>query len=206
MVDKFQFNSMNIMNTLLNNWRRNKRIKSTNVGFTLIEIMVSVTIFAIVMTISMGAILTIVNANRKAQSLKSVMNNLNFAVENMTRTIKTGGKYSASLPTCNASISSNSLIVGNAVIKGVSGNNITYSLIPSGQIQKQITLNGVSQIETVTSPEITIERLCFYVTGNGANDDLQPKVTMILKGYAGNLKNRSNFNLQTTVSQRLLDS
>lgn len=183
---------------------QNKSQANKNKGFTLVEIMVSVTIFALVMTVSMGAILTIVNANRKAQSLKSVMNNLNFALENLTRTIKTGGTYSVSSPICDSSsVSSNSLTVGNAVTQGVSGNTITYSLNATGQIQKQV--NGGNP-ETVTAPEITIQRFCFYVTGNTVNDGAQPKVTMILKGYAGDLKTRSYFNLQTTVSQRLLDS
>ena len=42
-------------------------------GFTLIELMVSITIFSIVMLISVGALLSIIDANRKDQSLKSVM-------------------------------------------------------------------------------------------------------------------------------------
>ena len=62
-------------------------------GFTLIEMMVSIALFAIVMVMSMGAILSIVAANKKAQALNSVMTNLNFAVDSMSRDIKTGYNY-----------------------------------------------------------------------------------------------------------------
>ena len=69
---------------------KNTKKEKFTTGFTLIEMMVAVSIFAIVVMISMTAILSIVDSNRKAQSLKSVMNNLNFALETMTRSIKTG--------------------------------------------------------------------------------------------------------------------
>ena len=52
-----------------------------NRGFTLIELMTAVSIFVVVMTISMGAILNIFDANRKARTLKTVLNNLNLVVE-----------------------------------------------------------------------------------------------------------------------------
>ena len=66
------------------------RNRKTTTGFTLIELMVSVALFAIVVMISMTAILSVVDSTKKAQSMKSVMNNLNFALETMTRSIKTG--------------------------------------------------------------------------------------------------------------------
>ncbi len=50
-------------------------------GFTLIEIIVSVAIFTVVMLISVGAVLNAVNANRKAQSLNTIVNNLNLALK-----------------------------------------------------------------------------------------------------------------------------
>ena len=56
-------------------------------GFTLIELMVSVTIFIIVMVIALGSLLSISEAERKAEQLKTVMNNLNFGLESMARAI-----------------------------------------------------------------------------------------------------------------------
>lgn len=62
-------------------------------GFTLIEVMVSVTLFLIVMMIALGAVLAIVDGNKKTQAINSVSNNLNSAIESMVRDIKTGYAY-----------------------------------------------------------------------------------------------------------------
>ncbi len=62
-------------------------------AFTLVEMMVSVSIFLIVMVISLGAVLSIVDGNKKVQAINSVSNNLNTAIESMVRDIKTGYAY-----------------------------------------------------------------------------------------------------------------
>lgn len=45
-------------------------------GFTLVEMIVAIFVFSVVMVISTGALVSIIGANRKAQSVKSVMNNV----------------------------------------------------------------------------------------------------------------------------------
>jgi len=57
-------------------------------GFTLIEMLVAVSLFVFVMLIGVGVLLSIIDANRKARALSSVMNNLNFALESMSRNIR----------------------------------------------------------------------------------------------------------------------
>lgn len=59
-------------------------------GFSLIELLVSMTIFITVMTIASGALLTLIDANQKAQNQKLVMSNLAFVLQSMTREIRTG--------------------------------------------------------------------------------------------------------------------
>ncbi|MCK5591605.1 MAG: type II secretion system protein, partial [Candidatus Pacebacteria bacterium] len=48
-------------------------------GFTLVEMMVSLGMFTIVLSISVGALLSMVSSNRKTQSLRGAMDNLNLA-------------------------------------------------------------------------------------------------------------------------------
>lgn len=62
-------------------------------GFTLIEVLTAISIFSTVMIIIIGALLMLNNANKKAQALRAVVDNLNFAIEDMTRNIKTGSEY-----------------------------------------------------------------------------------------------------------------
>ena len=63
--------------------------KNENKGFTLIEMIMSVAVFTVVALIAAGALLAIADANRKAQAFKSVVNNLNFALESVARNLRT---------------------------------------------------------------------------------------------------------------------
>src|SRR5437868_2432209 len=62
-------------------------------GFTLIEVLVSVMIFSIVMTVALRALLSMSESDRRAEAMKSVINNLNFALDSMVRDIRTGYNY-----------------------------------------------------------------------------------------------------------------
>lgn len=63
---------------------------SRNKGFTLVEMIVSLAVFMIVAVIAVGALLKITDANSKSQSLKTAINNMNFALDAMSREIRTG--------------------------------------------------------------------------------------------------------------------
>lgn len=181
-------------------------------GFTLVEVMVSVSIFAIVMLIATGAVFSVVGANKKTHSLKSVMTNLNFALEAMTRDVRVGFKYScngggdcATTPGNTFQFKANRDIDGDGIYNEADLNDqIEYSL-SNGRIVKRI-LGTNSSTWSVTASEITIESLNFYVIGTGTSDGKQPKVVISLQGYSGIGSTKSNFNIQTTVSQRSIDS
>jgi prepilin-type N-terminal cleavage/methylation domain-containing protein len=64
-----------------------------NKGFTLIEIIVSLAVFTMVAVIAVGAFLKITDANKKSQTLKTAINNINFAMESMTREMRVGSGY-----------------------------------------------------------------------------------------------------------------
>ena len=62
-------------------------------GFTLIEMIVSLGVFSVVVTTAVGAILVLVSTNVQLQEEQSVMTNLSFALDTMTREMRTGYKY-----------------------------------------------------------------------------------------------------------------
>ena len=62
-------------------------------GFTLIEMIVSLALFATVATVSVGALLVLVASNVQLQNEQSVMTNLSFALDSMSREIRTGTDY-----------------------------------------------------------------------------------------------------------------
>jgi prepilin-type N-terminal cleavage/methylation domain-containing protein len=191
----------------------NKRKRNPTRGFSLVEMMVAVALFAVVMTISVGSLLSLVNADKKAQALKSVMNNLNFALENMSRNMRVGTSYhcstSASVPadttTPNDCINGGVLVAfeGHAGDPADSSDQIIYRFT-SGRIEK--SENGGGSFIAITAPEVTINEMKFYVTGTTAGDTEQPRIVMTISGSAG-IKDatETSFNLQTTISQRLTD-
>ena len=181
--------------------------KNKKSGFTLVEIMVAVSVFVLVMVISSGAIISVFNANQKSKTLRSVMDNLNLTMESMTRTIRFGTNYH-----CGATIpppTTSPLDCGNPgsntlTVRAVDGTQVTYSL-SGGRIIR--TISGVNYF--MTSGDVTISKLAFRVYGSPPYPDLfQPQVIIVVAGSVGPSNkplSQSIFSLQTTVSQRVFD-
>src|SRR3989344_6805560 len=164
-------------------------------GFSLVEILVALSIFSIVMTIGTAAVLVIVDANQKSQSLGSVMTNLNIALEGMSKNIRTGINYHCG----GAGVGQDDCTFGGPSLTfqpssaSDSSDRTTYSLT-NGKIIKD---DGVTT-EDITSPEITVSSLIFYVLGT---DDpaFQPIVHIVIRGSAGvKEETKTFFNLQTS--------
>ena len=68
-----------------------KKIK--NKGFTLIEMLVAISIFMSVMVIAMGSLISIINANKKSQAIKSVVDNVTFVLDSISRKVELGKNY-----------------------------------------------------------------------------------------------------------------
>lgn len=188
---------------------RNKKIHTAR-GFSLIELLVAVALFVVVMTVSVGTLLALVDANSKAQSLKSVINNLNFALDSMTRTLRTGYRYHcnsaanvAALPTTRRDCASGD--TGISVVDD-RGQRVGYRLLNETVQRRVIGIDGDSGWVPLTSPDVRINEMLFYVTNTSLSDDTQPLVTIGIRGEAGQqTKIESSFNIQTTVTQRVLD-
>jgi prepilin-type N-terminal cleavage/methylation domain-containing protein len=176
-------------------------------GFTLVEMMVSVSVFVIVMVISTGSILSVFDANNKSQNLRAVMDNFNFTMEGMTRTIRFGKNYH-----CDATQPNHLLprdCAGGATsieVLSPTGSQVVYKLSGTKIVR---STNGVDY--DLTASDVTITNLSFRVFGSplygGGTDLYQPQVIIVVSGYAGSkATTKSTFNLETTVSQRQFDS
>jgi len=181
-----------------------------NKGFTLIEIMTALSIFIIVMTVSMGSIIGIFDTNRKSRSLKVVMGNLNIAIETMSREIRFGRNYHCELSaTANPPFTSaRNCPEGGELVSFLSndGEQIVYHLNNNAI---EASRDGGSTYDKITAPEVVIDKLTFYVLGAGMAplNTLQPRIYMNIGGEAGTTdKEKSAFSLQTMISQRYLDN
>lgn len=177
-------------------------------GFTLVELIIAVTLFTVIASFSIGAVLSIFDANRRAQSTKTVVDNLNLSIENMARSVRFGGSYycgisSGLTSTSNCPNGGDALSVtfdtSMRVVyrRSVNGSN------GFGTIQK--SENGGSSYSDITSPDTNIQYLKFYVLDADAGGE-QPYVIAVIKGYVGNkATTQSSFTIQTLMSQRQLD-
>jgi len=197
-------------------------------GFTLIEMMVAVALFSTVMMIAVGALMSVVGASRRSQAVQSVIDNLDFALDDMSRTIRTGTDYHCGTGTYSSSGLINPLdgsacsyvaVEGSHGDPHNAGDQIVYryqtpcsvSGYVSGCIMK--STDGGLNFLPITSPEINIDRMTFYVLGSCpraggscTGDTTQPRATLFLGGhinYQG--KQIANLNLETNMTQRLYD-
>lgn len=184
-------------------------------GFTLIELLVAVGIFMVILVVAVGGLLSLMQANYKAQTLKTVVNNLHFAFENMSRNLRTGSRYHCDVAQgdigaprdCAQSPAS------SIALRAYDGSLMRYRqngavieravqpILPDGSVDSNLAYIPI------TAPEIRIERLQFFVDGSSLTDKRQPRVLIVSSGtMQGKGKVLSQFNLETLLSQRYLNT
>lgn len=183
----------------------------TESGYTLIETMISISLFVIIVMAGMGAL---VNANflyDKSHDMRSVINNLNFALEDMSRSLRTGYDYHCVDDANLSLVNPHSCLYGGGIsFKTSTGQQWIYYIDTDGKIQKSAD-NGATFYQ-LTSDEIVIDDISgFSVLGaeppteGGGGDQQQPFVTIRLSGSITNKDVITPFSLQTSVSHRLVD-
>lgn len=178
--------------------KHNKKEK----GFTLIELMVSITLFSVVLVVTLGTIITIADSNKKARSLMSVMNNLNFSIDSMTRSIKSGKITSGTGVSGGGNCFTTEQI--NYDDEGTfNREQVSYCFVEDGdqgRIDKTVGGNTIA----LTSPDVDIDFLDFKAFTGGSSN--QPRVSIVLEGTVRiSEKISSRFTIQTTVAQRQLN-
>lgn len=198
-------------------------IKNNN-GFTLVEMLVAVGIFASVMVVAMGSLLNIIDVNRKSKSIKSAIDNVSFAIDSISRDMQSGGTYQCYSGSSWVSTSS-TCISGSSYVKyiGPSGSTqyrfVSNPVPGEGNIQRCIggacnptatdMQSGIWQSITAPTSTMTITNLKFYVLGSDSDystnppDRRQPRVLLVLEGQVTDPKKntQTRFNLQTTISK-----
>ena len=184
-------------------------------GFTLVEMVVAFAFFSVIMVIAVGSLISLIEANRKAQTLKTVVNNLHFALENMSRNIRTGSRYHCGTGSIVLPSDCPSTPGERLVFQARDGEYLLYELF-EGAILRSKSADGSELLDPanfvpITAPEIVVDTLHFYVEGadnstESGNNKRQPRVLMVVRGsMQGRSKVPTRFDVQTLVSQRVLD-
>jgi prepilin-type N-terminal cleavage/methylation domain-containing protein len=182
-------------------------------GFTLVELMVSLALFIIVVLALIGSLYTVNDASRKVQAMRTVMDNLNFAMESISRTVRTSENIVCSgVGSFNCAIGGTGSpeIAMNSTLGERQKVEYRWNSVNKSVEKKTTNLNdaglptGVSTSwQAITSPEISVDHMVFYVDGADPLDKKQPGVAVQLDGVAS-VPNGSPipFSIQTYLSQR----
>jgi len=187
------------------------RKSTSQKGFTLIEMMVAVALFSVVMLVSVGSLLSLIDASKRAQGIQSVMNNLNVALDGMVRAMRMGQNYESN-DVHNLSFTPFNKPTETWVYR-FEETTPAGSSEPRGRLHKVYNVTGIGIVDVpLTAAEVDIDSVEFYITGTykspeGVKDNLQPRAMMIVRGKAGfdKLKTTTYFNIQASATQRLLD-
>ena len=184
-------------------------------GFTLVEMLVATAIFMSVMVGAVGALISIIHANDKAQSIKTVVDNVTFSIDSISRNIREGVHYSCIDKNGNLSGAN---CLGPGIMYMGADNTYTKYMFTStanvqsgnGNIQKITGCDSsgnncsTSGWQSITAPtaNVNIASMAFSIYGDGVS--VQPRVLITVDGFISTgAATTTEFYLQTTASQRI---
>ena len=197
------------------------KIKSRqkNKGFSLVEMLVATGIFMSIMTLAITSLISIMGANKKAQIIKSTIDSVNFAIENMSRDMRMGTDYRCMLDNGDFTNINCPLDIGSTAVRynnNLGTLSITYQFI-DGELKMTVcpattpscSATPAYLISKDTGANITSVK--FYVIGADCElggpscaSRTQPRVLITTSGLIS-VKGSpdTSFNVQTSVSQRI---
>ncbi len=166
-------------------------------GFTLVELMVAISVFSVAVTLSTGAFVRAIKTQRILTHLMSVNSNSSLVIEQLAREIRTGYNFSlarTNSPDCDDTIT----------FTRSRDNTLTtyrWSGTESHSIEKNEGANGL--FVSITASNVSVNRLCFIQNQLLPEDPW--RITILTTLGPTDVQVAQNvFNLQTTVSSRLL--
>lgn len=162
-------------------------------GFTLIEMLVAVSIFVTVAMIVSLVFVSLAQANRRARNIKLLVDNVNFAMDSMVLDLKTSKSFS-----CLSGSGTDEDCQGISYdpLSPTPGENYTYDY-------RVVDGNGTifRGDLPLTSPQINIDDLHFSLVNNNL-DNKQQGIYVYVHASAKERTTVVDFNLQTFVSAR----
>ena len=171
--------------------------------------LVSVALFSVVIVIVAAAYLNLVNLDNQTRATNDLVNNLNFAVDTMARSIRTGTSYNCDTVSPSDSFHDCTTIAGTGLsFVNDQGTQIGYVWNTSTHQLGECTAGAVpctaAAATYFTDPRISITTMKFYVSGNDKTLLQQPQVVLVIKGTLATDPSHPivSFDIQTTAVQR----
>src|SRR3989344_3537673 len=178
-------------------------------GFTLLEMLIALSIFSVVIILGAGALVMLQAAQSHAINLQNVHDNIRFTLETMSREIRTSDSYCygascmrgiIGVSTCNWLAGGCDLFsFRQSLTKEIIAYRLNTCMGTCGRVERKI---GGGDFLPITDPDRTVTDLTFYTTGSIGSPQ---RVTILLEVEAGD-SNRpggeSRIRMQTSVTKR----
>jgi len=178
-----------------------KKNKIKNKSFTLVEIMVTITIFSLIFGVVSSMFASAIKAQRKSLFSQELLSQTSYIMEYMGRYLRMARKDTN--PSCLS-------VAGNyEVING--GNGIRFLSYEEPPRCWEFYLNGGRLMRKISGTEEYLTSDKFEVEKFAINliegDQKQPRITLSLKmkGTGGRPEEQPVIEIQTTISQRNLN-
>jgi prepilin-type N-terminal cleavage/methylation domain-containing protein len=171
-----------------------------NQGYTLVEILVAITIFAILIAGPTGLFVSSLRSQTRSLALRETIDNTSYMVEYISRALRMARKD----------------LVGDCINPGAnyeitySGHGIRFKNY-KGECQEfyldggQLKENKDGNVLPLTSDNLEISIAKFQGFGQYQGDNFQPRITMLFEIAKKGVLDFPETRIQTTISQRNLD-
>jgi prepilin-type N-terminal cleavage/methylation domain-containing protein len=169
-------------------------------GYSLIELMVAVSVFAIVMSVSSGMFITSMKGQRKAFSNQNLADNVRYAMEIITREVRMGRGFTVgNAGTC----SNNCLISFTSSMPRRDGKTVTFFLDPNTKkIMFDDDTSAGPPADPITSANIEVTNLDFAL--DIGEEPYRVTIVLEAESVGTAIDTKSNIILQTTIAPRVL--
>jgi len=166
-------------------------------GYTLIEILVAVSIFFVVIAAPSGFFVSTLKGQQKALASQELLDNVSYTLEYMSRSLRMAKKDDDKL---------NYVATAQGIKFRNYQNKYQEFYLEDGRIKEDKT--GYAQPLFLTSNDIEISKFEISIVGETQEDIIQPRVTLLLEAIGNRPAIESLqpvIRIQTTISQRNLD-
>ena len=176
-----------------------------NKSYTLIEVLVAVSIFTIIIAAPTGFLVGSLKGQQKALASQKLLDNTSYTLEYISRALRMA-KKELSAPACLSQNGLNYEITqGGDGLKFINYKEECQEFFLEGTRLKE-SKDGIENY--LTSEDLEITSLKLKLSGQSQADTDQPRITLFLEIKGGkDLKDelRPLIKIQTTISQRNLD-
>jgi len=200
-----------------------KQQKNT-AGFTLVELLVSIALFSVLVSIAAGGFVRALRSERQITAMVSTESNISIALEEMTREMRTGYLFchqgdpgQSPDPACNCTSDNGSPTPTLTCPLSIEFHNSSGTLVeyflgnvsnpsaPSPTVLYRYD-SDTNMTAPITGDNVDITNLKFILFGSYEGDNWNPRITISVGAQPNDSTvSWAAVNLQTTVSARTID-